>query len=216
MKKIIYLLVLIALVSCHQQEKKSNGMISKDAVDSMAKSDQDLQSIIQANINKTPTIDTVFLGFSFNMTNDQVTRHYLNLLKEKKLIKGDGNAYYEMNLSIIKAHAFIAPEFHDNKLYKLTLVITPADDMATAKTVFFQTETAYLKKYSGYAYFEAPGLVDPDLKEAHWIKNNLHIYIRDGAEGTLVSYINMPAERDMKKNEDMKTDSAAKQTGKDI
>ncbi|MBV8388366.1 MAG: hypothetical protein JO080_01050, partial [Mucilaginibacter sp.] len=64
MKRIIFFVMLISLVSCYQQKKKPDGTISQDALDNVVKSEQGLQSIIQANINRKPTIDTIFLGFS--------------------------------------------------------------------------------------------------------------------------------------------------------
>jgi|GEM_PF-2650809 len=221
MKKVIFLLSLIAFVGCKPSVKQnSNGADSGSTVNSNGKPIDTLQSIINANINRQPIVDTTFLGFAFSMTEKQALEHYIQLVKDKRLVKDADGKLFEapLTFSMIKAKATIGPEFHDGKMYKLTLMITPADDAATAETVFFQAATAYMKKYDGggFTLYSEADPADPAVKRFHWIKNNLHIYLYKGNAETFVSYTNMPVGQLVYKSKKNAADSSKAQTSKDI
>jgi hypothetical protein len=213
----------LILTGCSQpkqnaDESASSVPASTDAGKNAVKAEDTLQSLINANINKQPTIDTIFLGFSFDMTKAQAMAHYGQMIKEKKLVMNEKDQRYEypMTFDLVKANASIAPEFQGNKLYKLTLVIEPADDLGTNETVYLQAAVAYMKKYNGYSLFQEPDPIEPNEKKFHWIKNNLHIFLHKTVDGSIVSYINMPVEKLIDKKNSTQTDSTKAQTTKDI
>ncbi|HZY36407.1 MAG TPA: hypothetical protein VFE53_07155 [Mucilaginibacter sp.] len=217
MKKIIFLLTLVALAGCKQPVKQNSGAIANSDA---GKPMDTLQSIIDANIDKQPVIDTVFVGFAFNMTKKQVMDHYHQLIKDKRLVKDtDGKLFeYPLSFSMVQAKAKMGPEFHGDKMYKFNLMITPADDAATPETVFFQAATAYMKKYdgNGFTLYQDTDPVDPSIKRFHWIKNNLHIFLYKEDGATFVSYINMPVAKQADKGKQNASDSSKVQTNKDI
>lgn len=222
MKQITIFLALVTLISCNQNKKKADSILSQSNVSNALKADDSLKAIISANIHKQPVIDTVFLGFTFNMTKKQALAHYAQLIKTRKLVMIDDNGekryVYPMAFEMAKANAVIAPEFYNDKLYKLSLVIMPAEDIVTPQTVYLQAAVAYMKKYNNnnYKLFQEPGLIDPSLKKIHWIKNNLHINLYQNVEGAIVSYTNMPVEEMVDKEKSTAADSSKKQTKSDI
>lgn len=218
MKKIIYILALIAFSSCHQQVQKAKALTDVSTHDTTRLAPEDsLNAIIKANINKQPAVDTMFLGFSFGMTQKQAMAHFMQLLKQKKLeMQPDSSVVYIMNLSSSKGYALLDPEYENNKLYELTLIITPADDITTTEHIYYDTASAYMKKYSDYTSFQTADLLDPNITQYHWIKNNLHIFLRKTVQGTLVSYINTLVAGKLEKKDEIQTDSAKSQTNKDI
>jgi hypothetical protein len=218
MKQVIYFLPIIILMGCSQPKPASDSSISQEAVSKAMSSDDSLKAIIDANINKQPVIDTVFLGFTFSMSKKQAIAHYAELIKQKKLIMNDQDQHYEypMIFELAKAKAIIAPEFHNDKLYKISLLITSAEEVATEETVYLQVATTYMKKYSGFTLFKTSDALDPSEKELHWVKNNLHIYLHKTVDGSVVSYINLPADKLIDDNKAKEADSAQTQTKKDI
>jgi hypothetical protein len=152
------------------------------------------------------------------MTKKQAMMHLNKLIKEKKLIFNEKDQLYEypMAFSMTKARAMIAPEFTDHKMYKLSLVIVADDELANDETIFFQAATAYMQKYRGYTLFKKQGALDKSESELHWVKNNLHIFLHQTAEGTVVNYINTQQEKQADKDKETKSDSAKEQTSKDI
>ncbi|MFB9842997.1 hypothetical protein [Mucilaginibacter ginsenosidivorans] len=220
MKKVVGYLFLAITLGCNQSQPKRTPAesISNEAVKEAVKSEDTLQAIINANIRKQPTTDTVFLGFIFGMTRKDVNSHVNLLIKEKKLfINEDDQRYeYRLSLGLIKANASIAPDYKDNKLYKLTLIITPTDDIITEDLVYQQTALLYMKKYTSFDFFKEPDLINTNNPQYHWIKNNLHIYQHKTIEGTIVSYINMPVEQALDQKGKADADSAKLSTQKDI
>jgi hypothetical protein len=219
MKKVFFLLALIALTACKQPAQQNAGS-SSTASGSTVKPIDTLQSIIDANINKQPVIDTAFLGFAFSMTQKQAMEHYIQLVKDKRLVKDADGKLLEcpLNFSMVQAKATIGPEFYHDKMYRLTLMITPADESATPETVFLQAATAYMKKYdgSGFTLYRDQDPTDSTAKRFHWIKNNLHIYLHKGDGVTFVSYTDMPAGKAANKDKQNTADSSKAQTNKDI
>lgn len=186
--------------------------------DSIKKSDNTLQALIDANIHKQPQIDSACLGFTFGMTKEEAMAHFNQLVKEKKLImdEQDHRYVYPMTFELAKAKAVIAPEFEDNKLFKISLVIMPAEEAATAETIYLQAATAYMKKYSDYKVFQEPDVVNNNDKQFHWIKNNLQIFIHQTVDGTAAEYINMLVTQGQDKGSKATADSLKGQTRKDI
>jgi len=219
MKKAFFFFTIVALGAC-KQPAKQNADGSTNAGTGTSKPIDTLQSIIDANINKQPEIDTAFLGFAFTMTQQQAIDHYIQLVKDKRLVKDAHGKLLEcpLSFSMVRAKATIGPEFHGDKMYKLTLMISPADDSATAETVFYQAATAYMKKYdgNGFTLYREADPADPTIKRFHWIKNNLHIYLHKGGGVTFVSYINMPVAKLADKDKQSAADSSKAQTNKDI
>ncbi|MGZ3755504.1 MAG: hypothetical protein ACXVAY_00855 [Mucilaginibacter sp.] len=64
--------------------------------------------------------------------------------------------------------------------------------------------------------FAESDIIDPKEKEYHWIKNNLHIFLHKTLDGTVINYINLPAEQTMDKKTKTEKDSASAATSKDI
>jgi len=219
MKRPLLFLSFTILASCGQPSGKSDGSASTNAAPASAKPVDTLQNIISANISKQPTVDTTFAGFTFSMTKEQATAHYIQLVKDKKMILDDQSKQYNYPLTfdLVKANAVIAPEFSDNKLYKLSLVITPAEDLATDETVFLQASTTYMQKYAnnGFTLYQKTDVFGTE-KEFHWIKNNLQIFLHKSVGATIVSYINMPVDQVVNKNKQQAKDSSKVQTNKDI
>lgn len=223
MKQLLLFLIPIILISCGNPKQDSGqqdsiGAVSVKSVKKVLKEGDSLQSIINANIHNQPVIDTICMGFTFSMTEKQALQHFTQLIKEKKLVKSDDGKYFEYPLSfeLIKANAIIAPEFHDGKLYQLSLVIKAADDMATEQTVYLQVATSYMKKYSSYNLYQEADLIDANDKQFHWVKNNMHIFLHKSIEGAIVTYTNLPVEELIKRDKVVSKDSSKTQTSKDI
>lgn len=206
---------------CHQADKQNAESTTTQKADSdKTAAGSSLTAIITANMNKLPMVDTTFLGFTFSMSQKQAIDRMVELIKEKKLVKDDSTELFEyaLNFDSVKAKTGIAPEFYNDKLYKLSLIITAADETTTPDAVFTQAADAYSKKYSGKGFvsYQEQDPTDPTIKMYHWIKNNLHISLRKGPDGTMVSYINTPAAQLVKKKEQIKADSSKTETNKDI
>jgi len=222
MKKILMLMPFILFWGCNQGDKQNSDSANAQKADSgKTVTTPSLASIIAANMNKTPIIDTAFLGFTFNMSKKQAEGYFSQLIKSGRVVKDESGEHYVYPLAfdVIKTNALLAPDYQDDKLYSITLIISPVDDIATDKTVFYQVALAYMKKYNnsnGFTSYQDADPLESDLKEYHWVKNNLHIYLRNGINGTLVSYSNTPVEQQVEKNKKTQADSSKTQTSKDI
>jgi len=221
MKRIFLFLPTILFVSCNQPSQQVQTVTTsapRNIGQVALKSQDSLQAIINANINKQPAIDTVVFGFVFNTTKKQVTAHFNDLVKKKKIVvnDADGTSEYPMTFDFVKANAKIAPDYNDDKLYKLTLIINPANNVITDKILYLQAATAYSERYKDFTRFKEPDLFEPNEYKFHWIKNNLHIFLHQTEEGTIVSYINLTIEQNIEKKKSIAKDSASAQTKRDI
>jgi len=223
MKQLILLLISVIILSCGQPGAKSTKQDSTEAAvskadDEFIKAKDSLQAIINTNVHSLPVIDTICMGFTFNMTERQALEHFNQLIKEKKLVKNtsDGRYEYPLTFELTKANATIAPQFHNDKLYQLGLVIESADELATEQTIYLQAATTYMKKYSNYRLFQEPDWADESNKQFHWIKNNLHISLHKSTGGAVVKYTNLLVDKDVEKEKSVAADSSKAQTKKDI
>lgn len=217
MKKYLFLVLPVLLLSCGESKQEKSDEKAAVMADSITKSENTLQALIDANIHNQPEIDTAFLGFTFGMTKKQAIDHYNELVKGKKLIKDERNHYvYPMAFELVKAKAAIAPEFNNDKLYKISLVIMPDQEDATNETVYLQAAATYMKKYSDYKMFKEANALDGSNHAYHFIKNNLQIFLHENVDGAVAEYINMPVAEEMKKQDNTTADSSKAQTKKDI
>jgi hypothetical protein len=218
MNKIFLLLFLIVFASCGQSDQKSNDDKLLDMGKQVAKAEDTLQTLINANINKQPAIDTIFGGFSFSMTKMQAMLHYNEMKKEKKLLmnKKDDRYEYPMAFEVNQANATPIPEFQNDKLYKLTLLIEPVGDIATNDMIFSEATIAYLKKYGARNLFTEQDIIDPKVKKYHWIESNLQIFLYKSTDATMVEYINMPVQQLIDKQKAKEKDSTKSATDKNI
>lgn len=223
MKRLLLFLIPVILISCDGPKQDSTqqdsiGGVSTKSAKEAIKADASLQSIIDANVHNQPQIDTACLGFTFGMTKEQAIAHFNQLVKEKKLVRNEQDQRYEypMVFEMAKANAVIAPEFQDNKLYRVSLVISSAEEAATEETIYLQAATTYMKKYSDYKLIQEPDVVNPNDKQFHWIKNNLQIFLHQTVQGTVAEYTNMLAAKGLDKQNKIATDSSKAQTSKDI
>jgi hypothetical protein len=218
MKKYLLFLLPALLLSCGQstQEKTDEKVVAMS--DSIKKSDNTLQALIDANIHNQPQIDSACLGFTFGMTKEQAITHFNQLVKEKKLVMDDQDHRYEypMTFELVKAKAVIAPEFQGNKLFRVSLVIMPVHETANAETVYLQASVAYMKKYSDYKLFQEPDVLNDKDKQFHWIKNNLQIHLHQNIDGTVAEYTDMLMAKGLNNENKAATDSSKAQTSKDI
>ncbi len=217
MKKYLLLLLPVLLLSCGESKQEKSDEKAAEMAASITKSENTLQALIDANIHNQPQIDTAFLGFTFGMTERQAIDHYNELVKQKRLIKDESNHYvYPMAFELVKAKAAIAPQFNDNKLYKISLVIMPDQESATTETVYLQAAATYMKKYSDYKMFKEANELDGSNHAYHFIKNNLHIFLHENIDGAVAEYINMPVAQALDKKNKTIADSSKAQTKKDI
>ncbi|MDZ4070566.1 MAG: hypothetical protein U1C70_01975 [Sediminibacterium sp.] len=114
MKLYTKVLLYLFIISCtNSNQEKSEKEIQK------AK----LASLEEKGRNSKIILDTVLLGYSFEMTENQVLSHTRKLIRQKKLkVDYSNQPYFEIEgKSGMKYEGFITAKYFDNKLYSLGL-----------------------------------------------------------------------------------------------
>jgi len=204
MKKIFLLLsAIVVLISC---SNTTNNSSQYDKLDEK----------IDYELNKGVKNDSIFLGFSFGMNEKEALSHCNKLVSENK-IKTTQNNQFEYTLSLGSNSAFksqtatLHTEFYDERLYKLSLHI----ESASPELLAFEIERLYSKKYSSSIMTKLE-LDNETINNFYWINGNQQINIGNSIGFVHISYIDLLAEIEKKKEEDKKKQALSDKTIEDI
>lgn len=209
MKQIKHLSIItafvIALISgC--QEKKSEYQIIEE------KQKAELASGIRN--------DTIFLGFYFGMTEEQVNEKFKELIRKGKVYVNAENQYqYDFTFVIIKkATSSFSFAYQSDKLYKMTLSVESKDEyIKDSKALQLQLRNLYSKKY-GYDCIKLKPIVSnkEDEFDYMWVQGNRQIEIYEGIGDARIIYTDMKAEIESKKIEKDKDQKKINETRNDL
>ena len=179
MKKIFIILISLALIiiSCNnfQNELKA------------------YNDIVEAELARDTVINEIFMGLNYGDSESTTKKKLRKLLIDKKLSKNKNNQYvYEFTLEedmkfwLGQVKAVVDLQFHNNKLFKLTL--RSAYDQSVrphikneSKTRFMHSDISsrYFNKYiiNKYKYHLAKNKFIDDLDDKYYIYSNNQIKI---------------------------------------
>lgn len=162
--------------------------------------------------------DTIFLGFRFGMTTDEVFIH-LKKLEKEKVIYQEGSQYkYNFELgekSIYKETlATFGTEFYEGMLFKLVVSVEPSTTYGphTAMLLTAEIKDIYDAKYGMYDY-SSPFM---DFFDFVWIDGNRMIRMFPGLSDCRITYLDIGVEKKVEERKKAKLDSAAKMTKRAI
>lgn len=195
MSKIAKLLIAISLLasfySCNEETKSSWQIIEE-------KEDSELAKGI---IN-----DTIFLGFYFGMTEEQVQDKFKELVKNGKISVNDKNEYqYDFSFDYPKkANANFIIEYFNGKLYQMRLKVS-SEELMNSQTslLFLRLKSLFRDKY-GIETIKTEPLLSKEkgIFDYYWINGNRKIRIYDYLfSEVVIEYSNIKAEREFKKQE---------------
>lgn len=175
MKSILILsMVALSLLSCNTEKKQQE------------KWNNDFETAIEKAQNAKILKDTIFLNFRFGMSEKEVKKHCNLLLKNKKLYLYNNQFTYDFHTSDVTLKTTFAPEFFNDKLYKLTLVFE--HDIASSAICMFKAINTFREKAlsDGYKMYIYENLLGE--KEYYFINQNIVIKFMDG----MMTYTNQP------------------------
>jgi len=169
----------------------------------LQKQKEEIQKAIIAEANSPERIDSIFLDYSFGMSEKEFYAHTRKLYKQKKLILEDNT--YVFNTKIgdaglsTKVKIRYSPEFFNDSLVSLTLGIE-GDELHRAHKGLLSVEMAgmlldaYRSKHKVHLTYESLQ-VNENETEFYLFKNNLLIEIKHGImDDVRVFYTDKPNE----------------------
>jgi len=128
---------------------------------------------------KESRIDTIFLDYRFGMSESEFKNHTKKLIIENKL---DNNGKYDFKFDIPSTTSLV-PEFHNDKLYSLQLILHHKDNsgFSSPELLFYPTVSFFLKKYHLVDVFEG--------NSYEYTKSNLKITILNNIYAPYVEYL---------------------------
>jgi len=196
MSKIAKLLVAISLLasfcSCNEKAKSSWQIIEEKENSELAK------GIIN---------DTIFLGFYFGMSEEQVQDKFKELVKYGKISVNDINEYqYDFSFDYPKkATANFNIEYFNGKLYQMRLKVSSDELMNSQTSLLFIRRKSLFRHKSGIETIKTEPLLSKEkgIFDYYWINGNRKIRISDYLfSEVVIEYSNIQAEREFKKKEE--------------
>lgn len=216
MKKILFFIILsVIILSCQNNGKP------KEAT-KMETMEEKYDNACKKAALSPQTVDTVFMGLTFGMSEKQAMSHLRKLLKDGKLEDNFGSLTYTLTFGEKSARARISLSYFQDKLYEVSLnfyemtaggtsVFVPMDGkylIQPARSAFTHKVNTTKDKYSSYQY---------NLSGIGWmfcfIKDNLIVEFSPLGR---MSYTNAPVERAKKIFEAKQKAKKSKQTMSDL
>lgn len=134
-----------------------------------------LDTITAREIATGKRYDEILLGFKFGMTQSEYSAH-------RKKCYNDGNLQYDTKNKKSKYilyindsekyECFMAPEFHNGKLYKLSLIVESSDFFK-----HYNLWKLYMEKYDKSKWYHEDNLLNEDMDDHYFIDGNRVISI---------------------------------------
>ena len=147
---------------------------------------------------KIVSIDTIFLGYVFDMSKEDVEQKTNDLIKSKKLSKL-GN--YQMILDDLNHHvgSELFFDYSNDKLYRLTLKINTSYLYSSTELLQSRLLLIYMKKYGIFDEQNGNYFLTESNRKIEILKNNIDDFV-------IISYTNLPVleENEAKQREGFK------------
>ncbi len=176
MKKIIFLIIILS--AC---------VASKDRYDLIAEKQNEQLKI---GIIK----DTTILNFRFGMTEDEVNKHFTELLNNKSISIGDDNEYELIfPFDVITAKAHFTTDYFNDSLYSITLKME-GNDSSEAELIQLKMSSLLMKKYGNPLIVKS--LLNENENDYIFIVGNQQIeVVYPFMNMTMVNYIDFRMEK---------------------
>jgi hypothetical protein len=185
---LIFLSVFIA--SCYQNKSKNE------------ESKKDI--IIKQELTSGQRYDSIFLDYTFGMTQKEFDKHTAMLAKDKTIYVNT-SGYYETELKLDErgdlcdAVATYSGKYFENKLYEM-VVSVKAKQPIFQKLIHITAATLFQDKNSGQAY-EEKSILDDKVNDYYYFKGNRQIKIIQAFDDTRIIYTDLLAAREREKVE---------------
>lgn len=150
-----------------------------------------LEEVINNELSSGVRNDTIFLGFTFGMTEKEFYKKLRTLFKENKIYKDKSNRdFFTYDLAAGQYGTFkctFAPEYFKGKLYKLGISAKPENQFLLIKTATSLLSYFFMRKYGPPTIEQEMKLID-DCKEYIWIAGNRKIKIMCGFSDSRIWY----------------------------
>ncbi len=173
MKKLLLCIILFTCFMCSPPKK------SLDKV----------QSLIDSETKKGIRKDTIFLGLTFGMSENQVDEKLMELLSENKIItNSDHTLGYDLQIDWpVKIKTTFNPQYLNDSLYSFALIIQGKDGtQAEAEFIHSSVVSLYSQKYSSNNKVKVPTMFDKEKFDYVFVLGNQQINIEYPAITTAV------------------------------
>lgn len=202
MKNLIVIGLLILLVSCNSLSKKS----------------KTYNEIVKAELSTGIRKDTIFLNFTFGMTEKQFNEKLIELINDSILYLDPSNSdYATYNLTVDEYQSFkctFKPEYFNGKLWELG-VSAKSSEFSSSSICTLSIQTFYLNKY-GSPSIEEPGYLDKTIENYIWIKGNREIKIMQGYSDARIFYTDLSIKEIKEKQDSIIKQESEKKSNKVI
>lgn len=178
-----------------------------------------LEEIIENELLSGVKNDTIFLDFTFGMTERNFAKRLRMLLNSGKIYRDKANRnILTYDLTIDQYSTFkctFSPEYYKKKLFKLGISVQPKDQFSSVKATTLQLAIFYMAKYGPPDVEKEMQLID-DCKEYIWIDGNRKIEITCGISDSRIWYEDLGASQEKLQDEKTKIDQKRKESRSDI
>jgi hypothetical protein len=155
MKTTILICFCVGIIACEPEDPYTKGVKAQEA-----------------EAKSGTIIDTVFLGFRFGMSENEFLTHCESLAKQGKIKLTEGVYTYPLEDALEKFDVAFGAEYHEDKMYKLTLQARPAQSVVLAQLTF----VPFARKYRGIEVVAPKDQITPCDSYSYY-KGNLEISI---------------------------------------
>ena len=206
-KKItLIILTLVLLISCNQAEKK--------AKEKEIAFDKKIESELNSGIRN----DTIFLGYTFGMSEKEFNKKTSDLRKENKLYVNDSRTLaYKMTIDDNALgqdlEATLSPEYYNEKLFKLGVSVK-STKYNTPELTQLQLVRLFNDKYGFYDHSEKSIL--ETTNNYYWIDGNRQIEVVCGFDDARIFYTDLLAEKEFETNKEIEQKEQLNKTKSDL
>ena len=206
-KKItLIILTLVLLISCNQAEKK--------AKEKEIAFDKKIESELNSGIRN----DTIFLGYTFGMSEKEFNKKTSDLRKENKLYVNDSRTLaYKMTIDDNALgqdlEATFSPEYYNEKLFKLGVSVK-STKYNTPELTQLQLVRLFNDKYGFYDHSEKSIL--ETTNNYYWIDGNRQIEVVCGFDDARIFYTDLLAEKEFETNKEIEQKEQLNKTKSDL
>ncbi|MDB4125670.1 hypothetical protein N9597_00120 [Candidatus Marinimicrobia bacterium] len=212
MKTLIKILCLSVLwFSCENEEKKS--ISDYDKIISEVKTS-----------GRYGKINDIFLGFKFGDSKNEVENKLSNLYDEGKIYLNDNYQYAYLfkdeHSEYFNAESTIKFEYHNDKLYSLSLFVNPTSGINDYQRL--QLHTIYTKLFIKYVHkyilndYEEENYIEPDKPIRYYFDGNCQVKLEYKKKFILIEYFDLTISSELNEITNQKRDKQFNKTLEDI
>lgn len=184
--------------------------------------------IVEVELARDTVINEIFMGLNYGDSESTTRKKLRKLLNDKKLSRNENNQYvYEFSLEedmkiwLGQVEAVVDLQFHNNKLYKLTLRASYDESVMSyieSKIIFMHSEISmrYFNKYihKKYKYHRVKNKLIDDLDDYYYIYSNNQIKISSYIN-TVVTYTDLRMIKEIEIKEEKEIEIKNEETRKE-